>query len=762
MPPAPSPPFEFPTPYQPDPARLSPHADATHEHSMAWSREMGLFDFRDRWGERIWDEAGFASMRIPLMAAYCHPDAARTTLELVSDWYVWTFWFDDHFARVFKRPGAREQAKEHLARLRLFTPVDFVDTPPPANPAERGLADLWSRTFAGASPGWRRRFAASTQGLIQDRLRELENMRDQRVPNPIEYIGLRRSCGGAPWSAGLVEYTSAAEVPDRIAGTRAVRVLRDTFSDGAHLLDDLYSYRQRGELDNGVLALRTFLGCGAQEAADRVNDLRTSRLRQFENIALTELPPVVEECGLDPEERGRVARYVQGLRDWQSGTCEWHRRSSRYPAVPPKTSAAGRARSGPAGELAAASGLAGSGSAGDGVSAGELPHRTEMPSMAADAPGRISPVDAPGRNGAAVDRTPGYLFRLPEFEMPWAVRMNPHHAAAQAAGKAWACEMGIVGSSPDALWSDDRYDAMRFAEWCAMTSPEAAPECLELMALWFTWILALDDHFIVEYQARGDIVGAQVFLERLAGFMPLEAEEGPPPQPGNGVERGLDDLWGATIGRLAGEGRAALRREVLLCAEGNLWEMGNSAQHRVPDPIDYVEMSRVAKGVAGLGARLVPMVQELDISEEVLKSRFMRELVNAYADHIDLTNDIISYRLETEVERHLNNGVLAVRNFLRCDLQQAVEIVNDQLTACVRKFERIANEDLPGVAPGSDVAAYVESLRHWMCGNLAWHVGNSRYIDLCPVGGVRLPKVLRAGHVSAAPAPSDQGMQRLA
>lgn len=744
MPPAPSPPFEFPTPYQPAPARLSPHADATHEHSRAWSREMGLFGFKDRWGERIWDEARFESMRIPLMAAYCHPDAARKKLELVSDWYVWRFWFDDHFARVFKRPGAREQAKEYLARLRLFTPVDSADTPSPANPAERGLADLWSRTFPGASPAWRRRFAASTQGLIQDRLRELENMRDRRVPNPIEYIGLRRSSGGAPWSAGLVEYTSAAEVPDRIAGTRAVRVLRDTFSDGVHLLNDLYSYQreteEEGELDNGVLVLRTFLGCGTQESADRVNDLRTSRLRQFENITLTELPPVVEECGLDPEERGRVARYVQGLRDWQSGTCEWHRRSSRYPAVAPEPPAARRVRGGPTGIE---------------VSACELPRRTGMPASSIAE-------DAPGGNGAAVDRTPGYLFRLPEFEMPWAVRMNPHHAAAQAAGKAWAGEMGIVGSSPDALWSGDRYDAMQFAKWCAMTSPGAAPECLELMALWFTWVLALDDHFIVEYQARGDIVGARVFLERLAGFMPLEAEDDSPPQPGNGVERGLDDLWGRTIGRLAGAGRAALRREVLLCAEGNLWEMGNSAQHRVPDPIDYVEMSRVAKGVAGLGARLVPMVQELDISEEVLNSRFMRELVNAYADHIDLTNDIISYRLETEAERHLNNGVLAVRNFLRCGLQQAVEIVNDQLTACVRKFERIANEDLPGVAPGSDVAAYVESLRHWMCGNLAWHVGNSRYIDLDPAGIVRLPKVLRTGHVSAAPAPSDQGTQRLA
>ncbi|MGP4093866.1 terpene synthase family protein [Nonomuraea sp. KM90] len=710
--------FEMPIPYQPAPARLSPHADGAHVHSLAWARGMGLFDCEDGRGERVWDEERFDSMRIPLLAAYCHPDAAPEKLNLVSDWYVWMFWFDDHFARTFKRPGARQQAKEYLDRLRRFTPVGSAGTASPANPAERGLADLWARTLPGTSTGWRRRFAGSAQSLVQGCLRELENMRDGRVPNPIEYIGLRRASGGAPWAADLVEYAIDAEVPDRIAGTRPVRVLRDTFSDGVHLLNDLYSYRreieEEGEVDNGVLVLERFLRCGTQEAADRVNDLRTSRLRQFENTALTELPPVVEECGADPGERGRVVRYVQGLQDWQSGSCEWHRRSSRYAASerPP----VGRAPGAPAG--------------------------LGVPASALRSP-----------NGV----TPGYPFRLPAFDMPWKVSVNPHHAGARAAGKAWACEMGIVGP-PGGLWSGEKYDAMEFAKWCAMTSPSAAPEYLELMALWFTWVLALDDYFIAEYKARRDVVGARVFVERLACFMPLEGGE---PVPGNCVERGLADLWSRTAERLPAARREAIRREVLLLAAGNLWEMGNSVLHRIPDPIDYIEMSRVAKGVAGLGARLVLLVQQLDISEELLDSRLMRELVNAYADHIDLTNDIISYRLETEAERHLNNGVLAVRNFLRCGLQEAVDIVNDQLTACVQNFERIAGEELPGDA--ADVAAYVENLRHWMSGNLAWHVGNSRYVDLDPVAGVvPFPRVLSTGHVSAAPPPSDQGMQRLA
>ncbi|GAA2206117.1 hypothetical protein GCM10009850_015750 [Nonomuraea monospora] len=346
MPPDPSPSFVIPALYQPTPALLSPHADAARAHSTTWARWTGLLDHVDRGGARVWDEARFTSMAIPLLAAYGHPDAAPRELELASDWYVWACWFDDHFTQVFKRPGARVRAKAYLHRLRRFTPPDSPRTPRPANPAERGLADLWPRTFPGSSRGWRLRFAASTQALMRGCLRELEDAGTYRVPEPIEHLGLRRTSGGAAWAADLVERVAGAELPAPVVGTRPVTVLRDTFTDAVHLLNDLYSYwREVGEEsapDNGMLVLRRFLGCGVQEAADRVNELRTSRLRQFEAAVLTELPALIEESGLGTQERGRIARYVQGLRDWQAGACAGHRRSSRYLDLGPASRAARR------------------------------------------------------------------------------------------------------------------------------------------------------------------------------------------------------------------------------------------------------------------------------------------------------------------------------------------------------------------------------------------------------------------------------------
>src|SRR5262249_12873932 len=103
---------------------------------------------------------------------------------------------------------------------------------------------------------------------------ELANIAEQRLPNPIEYVEMRRKVGGAPWSANLVEHAVGAEVPAEIAATRPMSVLRDTFADGVHLRNDLFSYQREvedeGELANGVLVVERFLGCGTQAAADLV------------------------------------------------------------------------------------------------------------------------------------------------------------------------------------------------------------------------------------------------------------------------------------------------------------------------------------------------------------------------------------------------------------------------------------------------------------------------------------------------------------
>lgn len=182
-------PFTLPTFYTPYPARLNPGLAAARAHAKRWAYRMGMLGASiDPDVPEVWSERRFDAMDYGLLCAYTHPDAAGPELHLVTDWYVWVFYFDDQFLALFKLRRDVEGATRYLARLSAFLPPYSGGDPPPepANPVERGLADLWPRTVAGMPMDWQERFAASTRDLLQESMWELSNIDQRRVPNPIE------------------------------------------------------------------------------------------------------------------------------------------------------------------------------------------------------------------------------------------------------------------------------------------------------------------------------------------------------------------------------------------------------------------------------------------------------------------------------------------------------------------------------------------------------------------------------------------------
>jgi germacradienol/geosmin synthase len=708
-------PFQLPDFYVPWPARLNPHLEATRVHSKAWAYEMGIIGVpKDGSSPEIWSEAQFDAMDYALLCAYTHPEAPGPSLDLVTDWYVWVFYFDDHFLEIYKRSHDLAGAKKYLDRLPAFMPVDLSQPPPtPTNPVERGLLDLWSRTVPTRSEDWRRRFFESTKNLLEESNWELLNINERRVSNPIEYIEMRRKVGGAPWSAGLVEHAVSAEVPARISASRPMEVLKDTFSDAVHLRNDLFSYQreieEEGELSNGVLVFEKFLNIDPQRAANLVNEVLTSRLQQFENTAVTELPPLFEEHGLDPVERASVLTYIRGLQDWQSGGHEWHMRSSRY-------------MNGSSRGTAAAGGNP-FGIPGLGTSAARLSF-----SPAALGLGRI-------KNFTHVPYLPVGPVKLPKFYMPYSTSVSPHLEGARRHSKDWARRMGMLEALPGLpgayIWDNHKFDVADVALCGALIHPEASAEQLNLTAGWLVWGTYADDYFPAFYGHTRDMAGAKVFNARLSAFMP----DGPLTAiPTNPVERGLADLWARTAGPMTENSRRLFRKAIQDMTASWLWELANQIQNRIPDPVDYVEMRRRTFG-SDLTMSLSRLAHGDAIPAEIFHTSPVRGLENSAADYACLTNDIFSYQKEIEFEGELNNGVLVVQRFLGIDASRAVETVNDLMTARMRQFEHIVSKELPVLvrAAGLDAQAqeklrlYVEKLQRWMCGVLRWHVAVDRY-----------------------------------
>ncbi|MFF7733357.1 germacradienol/geosmin synthase Cyc2 [Streptomyces sp. NPDC007984] len=691
-------PFELPDFYLPHPARLNPHVDEARAHSTAWAREMGMLE-----GSGVWEQADLDAHDYGLLCAYTHPDCDGPALSLITDWYVWVFFFDDHFLEMYKRNPDRVAGKAHLDRLPLFMPPDlFAPVPQPRNPVEAGLADLWARTVPAMSEDWRRRFAVATEHLLNESMWELSNIDEGRIANPVEYIEMRRKVGGAPWSAGLVEYATA-EVPAAVAGTRPLRVLMETFSDAVHLRNDLFSYQREvedeGENSNGVLVLETFFGCTTQEAADTVNDVLTSRLHQFEHTAFTEVPAVALEKGLGPDEIAAVAAYTKGLQDWQSGGHEWHLRSSRY-----------------MNENAARGGSPWPGCSGTGTSAADV--RALLTAAGAE---RV-------RAHAHVPYQKVGPARIPDIRMPFPLELSPHVDGARRNLREWAGRMGILA---EGVWDEDKLRAYDLALCSAGLDPDATPEALDLSAQWLAWGTYGDDYYPLVYGHRRDLAAARLTTARLSDCMPVE---GAPPPPANAMERGLADLWVRTTAGMTPEARRTLKQAVNVMTESWVWELSNQFFNRVPDPVDYLEMRRATFG-SDLTLSLCRMGHGPAVPPEVYRSGPVRSLENAAMDVGCLVNDVFSYQKEIEFEGEMHNAILVVQTFFGCDYPTGLGIVHDLMTRRLEQFEHVVAHELPvlyddfklGREAREAMGTYVADLRNWMSGILHWHREVDRY-----------------------------------
>ncbi|WP_141747243.1 terpene synthase family protein [Streptomyces agglomeratus] len=328
---------------------------------------------------------------------------------------------------------------------------------------------------------------------------------------------------------------------------------------------------------------------------------------------------------------------------------------------------------------------------------------------------------------AAALANAGGALRPPVFAMPYPARLNPYVDAARERAAVWAGQTGLTG--PGGVWSQEHFDVLDLALFTALAQPHLPREELLLIGDWNVWAFAVDDHFLT-YKAAADEPGAQRFVARLTACMPLDST--PAPMPRNPVERALTDVWARTVPALPAKPRHKLRDAALDFAAANLWELANTRRGRIPDPVEYLQMRRRTAGTP-LSTVLPLYARGRDIPAKLLAHPTVLALIEAFADNVDLRNDLYSYRKETELEGDRNNAVPVFQHFLSCSLQTAVDHVGNLMNARLDCFDRLVREELPKLADefGPDaygtMTAYVNDLKDWTAGEHAWHPQTGRY-----------------------------------
>jgi germacradienol/geosmin synthase len=321
--------------YMPYTARINESLERSRRHCIEWAREMGMLEaIPGVPGAGVWDEEKLASYDLAACAARLHPDASGPQLDISSAWLTWGTYGDDFVPRVYGIARDLAGCKAFDTRMPLFMPLDCGDTPPPVNPVEKGLAELWGRTAPPMALADRRSFREGIERMTASWVWELQNHIEQRIPDPVDYIEMRRNTFGSDLTMNLARVTQSGDLPPELFLTRPMVELESSAQDYACLLNDIFSYQKEiqfeGELHNCVLVVENFLLIERSQAVLVVNDLMTARMKQFEHIVATELPSVVDSFKLGEDDRATLLAWVTSLQDWMAGILDWHRLTGRY------------------------------------------------------------------------------------------------------------------------------------------------------------------------------------------------------------------------------------------------------------------------------------------------------------------------------------------------------------------------------------------------------------------------------------------------
>ncbi|MFI6095414.1 hypothetical protein ACIA8G_07680 [Lentzea sp. NPDC051213] len=303
--------------------------------------------------------------------------------------------------------------------------------------------------------------------------------------------------------------------------------------------------------------------------------------------------------------------------------------------------------------------------------------------------------------------------------MPFAARLSPHVDRVRQHTRTWVRDMGMLNGLP---WTEAFYDAADYGGFAPLTHPTASLDDLKHISDWHTWGFYLHDAFREGFLRPRNVAGGKEFIARLKAI--LADSSVPPMIP---AEKGLSNLVSRST--LDDEDRAG----VTDLLDGLLWELHNTAQGRVPDPIDLVEMRRKTNA-ADLSAKLARASVGADLPAELLRNSTMRALVDSFGDVPGLRQEILGFDAVYGTGASTTSAVLAVQQFFECEAQQAVDVVGDLVAARLRQIGAIIAE-LPSIADeyALDEAAraglhrYVEALKSWLAGELLWTQRSGRF-----------------------------------
>lgn len=302
--------------YCPFSSPANPHAEDAHHGTVRWVEQF-----------RLVPEAALPHIeatRIGLLAARFHPNAPHDALQLVSDWYIWMFLWDD----LRDESSLGQTPKELVAMGGRYLEI-LRGKPPLAE--EDGLAhsfaDLRDRLLGMVGAGlWMRRFIRVVQEHFDATVWESVNRARGTLPDLPTYIRMRPITGGLRLDAALVEVAEGMRLPPEVRNHTVVERLTTASNNAICFFNDIVSLEKeivQEDVHNLVLILREAENLSTATALARAVEMHNDEIRRFIELR-DQLPSYSDTIEMN------LQRYVDTMAARTRGHLEWALGSGRY------------------------------------------------------------------------------------------------------------------------------------------------------------------------------------------------------------------------------------------------------------------------------------------------------------------------------------------------------------------------------------------------------------------------------------------------
>ena len=296
-------------------ASVSKRSEQLDRGTVRWLARFGVAPKRDLY--RL-----VSAIRPGYLATTIHREASQEVAQLIADWYLWMFLYDDRCDE--------SEIGQDPERLQAVN-IELLETLAGASPGADDelvlqlLSDLGTRLRSLSTPEWFARFCPTVKAYLSATVWEASNRTRHSPPELATYLALRPVTGGLTIDTAFIEFADDIRLPQEVREHPSVVRLTQLAEQAVCWANDLFSLNKEvhhQDVHNLVFALQQERDLTLIEATHQAAQMYHQAVADFRE-GRTRLPSF---GAADP----RLERYLEVLEARIQSNLAWSQSVARY------------------------------------------------------------------------------------------------------------------------------------------------------------------------------------------------------------------------------------------------------------------------------------------------------------------------------------------------------------------------------------------------------------------------------------------------